>query len=101
MTAEYNADELNAEFAHVAMCLYAEGASRQVTPIRGRIYLHRHYMGEDRKPLPCKVTKIAQGIPYYRPYYGLHDDGSEWLGRAWYVLVEKFGESFADGVTQP
>ena len=31
-------------------------------------------------PLIVKITKVSQGSIYYRPDYGLHDDGSEWLG---------------------
>ena len=31
-------------------------------------------------PLAVKITKIAGGTIYYRPDYGKHDDGSEWLG---------------------
>jgi hypothetical protein len=61
---------------------------------RGEIYIHRHFMDERRTPLLCKVTRIAQGVAYYRPYYGVHEDGSEWLGSPYYVSLDKFWDSF-------
>ena len=52
---------------------------------QGDIFTHRHWLDPDHSnaPLRCKVTKIARGMVYYRPYYGLHDDGTEWLGALW------------------
>lgn len=81
-----------------AMKMFCQNAPQSLVPERGKIYLHRHYLDPDmsNKPLACKVTKIAQGVAYYRPYYGLHDDGSEWLGSPAYVPVESFGSSFVD-----
>ena len=38
----------------------------------------------DNKPLKCKITKVLKDYIYYRPYYGLHEDGSEWLGSCSY-----------------
>lgn len=39
---------------------------------------------ENNKPLLMKITKVTKSAVYYRPYYGLHDDGTEWLGApAW------------------
>lgn len=48
---------------------------------RGTIFEHRHWLDpQSNKPLRCKVTRVAMDTIYYRPHYGFHDDGSEWLG---------------------
>ena len=55
---------------------------------RGDIVKHRYYLDAEKLPekvaLKCKITAIRQGVIYYRPYYGLHDDGTEWLGSGSY-----------------
>ena len=57
-------------------------------PKVGDIMLHRRCLdGSNMQPLRCKITRIAQGVLYYRPHYGLHDDGTEWLGSATYCLL--------------
>jgi hypothetical protein len=61
-----------------------------MTPKRGDILLHRHWITHDNAPLCCKITRIAQGVMYYRPYYGLHDDGTEWLGAPSYFPTEQW-----------
>jgi hypothetical protein len=49
--------------------------------IRGQCFTHKHWLNpETMKPLRCVVTAIRQGVTYYRPKYGVHDDGSPWLG---------------------
>jgi len=53
---------------------------RAMVPTVGDVYLSKVWMGEDRQPLGLKVTRVAQGTVYVRPWYGLRDDGSEWLG---------------------
>lgn len=87
--------------AHDPMGLFLRNAPQLLVPVRGKFYLHRNYRDPDMsgKPLACKVTRIAQGVAYYRPYYGLHDDGTEWLGAPAYVSVESFGKSFVDILT--
>lgn len=55
---------------------------------RGDIFTHRHWLNpETNQPLRCKITKVAGGTLYYRPHYGFHDDGSEWLGKPMYFPV--------------
>lgn len=64
-------------------------------PKRGEIYQHRHFRyPASNKALLCKVTRIVSGVAYYRPHYGYHDDGSEWLGSPYYVDIRKFWQSF-------
>lgn len=62
---------------------------------RGEYYLHRHYIDTNiDMPLRCKVTRIAQGVVYYRPHYGYHEDGSEWLGSPAYFPIEDASKYF-------
>jgi hypothetical protein len=49
-------------------------------------------------PLIVKITKVTKSAIYYRPDYGLHDDGTEWLGSpAWIqndnLLISKYLKS--------
>jgi hypothetical protein len=44
---------------------------------------------QTNQPLQIKITRIASGVVYYRPYYGLHDDGSEWLGSSAYFPLDQ------------
>lgn len=56
----------------------------------GDRFEHKHFLNpETRQPLVGLVTRIAGGIVYYRPDYGLHDDGTPWLGSAAYFPVEQ------------
>ena len=68
---------------------------------RGDVFKHAHFFSPDsmpnKIPLLCKVTKIAGGSIYFRPFYGLHDDGSEWLGSSSYLSVEMFVSEYGRG----
>jgi hypothetical protein len=58
---------------------------------RGMLFSHKHYIDPaDNKPLRCKVTRVAQGVVYYRPIYRKHDDGSEWCGGPSYISEAEF-----------
>ena len=55
----------------------------------GMKFFHKHYLTEDKKsPLKCKVTKIAQGVVYYRPIYRNNDKII--YGKASYIDIDKF-----------
>lgn len=53
-------------------------------PRVGETYLHRRMLDPaslpNRVPLRVRITKVSRGTVYYRPDYGLHDDGTPWLG---------------------
>lgn len=58
---------------------------------KGDIFTHKHWLNSMAPfggALQCRVTKIARGVVYYRPIYGLHDDGTEWLGSPAYFPIE-------------
>ena len=57
---------------------------------RGATFIHRRFMNADRTPLRCRITRIAQGVIYYRPDYGTHDDGTPWLGSPSYFPTTDF-----------
>lgn len=59
------------------MTIWAARILRRGSYFLSRVWLDPDYSGQ---PLRCKVTAIRQGTVYYRPHYGWHDDGSEWLG---------------------
>jgi hypothetical protein len=65
----------------------------------GTIFTHKHYLTPDYsgEHLKCKVTKVSQGVVYYRPFYGMHDDGSEWLGSPCYIPKEDFNKISVEG----
>ena len=55
----------------------------------GMKFFHKYYLTEDKKsPLKCKVTKIAQGVVYYRPIYCKNEKIV--LGKASYIDIDKF-----------
>ena len=58
---------------------------------KGQIFLHKRWLDAQfmpqRIPLRCIVTRIAQGVIYYRPLYGAHDDGTPWLGAPSYFPI--------------
>ncbi len=60
-----------------------------------RIHVNKYYKSKvwlnpsDGQPAVMRVTRIAQGVIYYRPYYGKHDDGSLWLGAAAYFPLSR------------
>jgi hypothetical protein len=56
----------------------------------GMIFEHKKWLDPEMngRPLRCKITKIARGSIYYRPYYGKHCDGSEWLGSPAFFAVD-------------
>ena len=60
---------------------------------KGAYFTHSRWLDPDHsnQPMRCKVTRVARGLVYYRPHYGWHDDGTEWLGNPW-----KFGIEDAD-----
>jgi hypothetical protein len=62
---------------------------------KGDLFQHAHWLDSSKMPehvpLTCKVTKVERGMIYYRPYYGKHDDGSEWLGSPAYFPIEQIG----------
>lgn len=58
---------------------------------RGFLFAHRHFRDPaDNKPLRCKVTRVAQGVVYYRPIFARHDDGTSWYGSPAYIEEELF-----------
>jgi hypothetical protein len=47
----------------------------------GQKFLSRVWLDPNtNKPATMKITKVEKGSIYYRPVYGTHDDGTEWLG---------------------
>jgi hypothetical protein len=68
---------------------------------KGAYFFHSKFLDPaNGQSLRCKVTRIAQGTVYYRPHYGWHEDGKEWLGACSYFAVEKF-DTYSDGACQP
>lgn len=63
---------------------------------KGTMFEHAKWLNpEDGSPLKCKVTRVAQGTVYYRPYYGKHLDGTEWFGNSTHFPVEMIGRYVA------
>jgi hypothetical protein len=58
---------------------------------RGEYFEHRYWLRPDMSgaKLICKITKLTSYGIYYRPHYGWHDDGSEWLGRSAYFRRDR------------
>lgn len=67
-------------------------ARKQTATLKpGLIFEHKHWLDSSTNaPLKCKVTRITRDRVYYRGYYGLHDDGSEWLGGGMWLGRAKF-----------
>lgn len=56
----------------------------------GEYFEHRKWRDQmNDQPLRCKITRVAKGTVYYRPHYGWHDDGTEWLGSPIYFHVDQ------------
>jgi len=50
----------------------------------GSHYTSKVWLNTDGTPTIMQITRITKSAIYYRPYYGLHDDGTDWLGSsAW------------------
>lgn len=51
---------------------------------RGDLYRSTVWLNPDRsgETLIMEITRVAAGTIYYRPVYGLHDDGTRWYGSA-------------------
>ena len=47
---------------------------------KSQVWLDPHHYYDTAVPLIVKITRVTTGTLYYRPYYGRHDDGTEWLG---------------------
>ena len=64
---------------------------------RGDYFTHRYYFTEDgagKRPLRCKVTKVAKGLVYYRGVYS--EPGSpELLGAVYYSTIEDMADRAA------
>jgi hypothetical protein len=59
------------------------------TLVKGDHFIHKHWLNPaTMTPMECVVTKIAQGVIYWRPYYGKHDDGEDWLGAPAYFQID-------------
>lgn len=58
---------------------------------RGLRFYHAKWLDEDYKPALCQVTRIANGVVYWRQVH-THDAG-EMLSGAMYTPAEKFSES--------
>lgn len=56
---------------------------------KGETYLSNVWRNYDNQAIPMRITKIASGLVYYRPYYGKHDDGTDWLGSPAYFPIEQ------------
>ena len=70
---------------------FFEESAALISPTRGTIFAHKHFLDPNtRQPLRCKVTAVRAGLVYYRPFYGTHEDGSDWLGSSWHVPLEKW-----------
>lgn len=54
---------------------------------RGARYESRIWLSSDytNRPAIMKITRIMHDRIYYRPDYGHHDDGTEWLGSAAWI----------------
>ena len=60
---------------------------------RGVCFIHKRWLdGSNNQPLKCQITRIARGLMYYRADYGLHDDGTPWLGAPYFIAVEDAGK---------
>ena len=49
-------------------------------PKKGERYESTCWLSGDGKPLVHLITRVAQGLVYYRADYGFHEDGAPWLG---------------------
>ena len=59
---------------------------------RGTLFQHKHWLNPaDGSPMVGVVTRVAQGVIYWRPHYGKHDDGTDWLGAPAYFPKEQTG----------
>ena len=66
-------------------------------PRKGHIYTHRKFFDPvTKRPLRCKVTKVAKGIVYYRGYYGVDLSGDEVLGGLSFFDVEDAPKVFQE-----
>ena len=70
---------------------------------RGDRFTHRYWLHPangpgERRPLLCIVTAVRGGWIYYRPDYGVHDDGTPWLGSAAKFGVDQVGDYVLDMV---
>ena len=64
-------------------------------PKPGMRFRHKHFIEHNsRDPLPCVITRVALGVVYYRPDYGLHDDGTPWLGSAAYMTLPQWTRDY-------
>ena len=68
---------------------------------RGDHFFHKHWLNAEKlgqnELLECVVTRVAKGVIYYRPYYGIHDDGTPWLGSPSY-FAEDHTEKYVRGI---
>lgn len=62
---------------------------------KGTKFLHSRYLDVSKLPEKvqqlCVITAIRQGVIYYKPVYGTHDDGTPWLGSSTYFPKEQAG----------
>lgn len=60
---------------------------------KGAKFYHKRILDvqkfDGKSPQLCVVTKIAQGVIYYRCDYGQHDDGTPWTGTGGYFPIEQ------------
>ena len=47
---------------------------------------------ENHQPITVKITKVTSSAIYYRPDYGLHNDGTEWLGSCAWITPDQIAK---------
>lgn len=65
-------------------------------PIKGTIFTHQRFLDPSTNTaLQCKITVVRSGRVYFRPFYGTHEDGSDWLGTPYYLSLEEWEKRYA------
>ena len=66
-------------------------------PTRGTIFQHNHFLNPNtQQPLACKVTTVRAGRVYFQPYYGTHEDGSDWLGSPYFLTTDRWQKEYGN-----
>ena len=65
-------------------------------PSKGTIFQHQRFLDPNtNEPLQCKVTAVRGGNVYFRPFYGQHEDGSDWLGAPYFLPLTQWTQRYS------
>ncbi len=58
---------------------------------KGETFQHKHFLNPNtNQPIVCKITAIRAGLVYFRPLYGVHEDGTDWLGASSFLTTTRW-----------